>query len=392
MHASLSSPRSSAPRLRHAAHGALAALLALTVAGCGAGAGRARGGAREPLPEGWPDTLLVADGRGPALFLGPAEGAAAIGYVAAGVRVRLAGAITGARVPVRIDGPFEVRAWLAVSRLAGRVQQRGRLRGAPLTLGVNELVGVRGADDEGRMRLEASPRFGRTPDPEIGPFSGTFPPSAVGPDRITEADADAGRRADEASPGATEARGGRRARLPAGRAVELYDRPRGRVVATLPPLARGLGVEVARRRGEWSAVRVGTGPRLVGWFHGALEAPDPNDVPAAPAAAPVAERRTGLPRALAHDATLPLWRVRARTRVRFDGRVVARLADRGWARELRRTPDGMVDVFLAVDDDVALRGLVRARDLEPVEPGALPSETESGATAQPPADAPLGTR
>jgi hypothetical protein len=78
--------------------------------------------------------------------------------------------------------------------------------------------------------------------------------------------------------------------------------------------------------------------------------------------------------------------------VRFDGQVVARLADRGWARELRRTEDGLVDVFLAVDDDVALRGLVRARDLEPVEPGALPSETEAGATAQPPADAPLGTR
>jgi hypothetical protein len=330
------------------------------------------------LPEGWPDTLRVAEGSGPALFLGPSERAAAIGYVSPGVRVRLAGAVEGERVPVRIDGPVKVRAWLATSRLAGYVQRRGRLRGAPLALGVNELVGVRGTTEDGLMRIEARPRFGRTPDPEVGPFTGVYPPSGVGPDAVADAP--------------TEAQSGERARLPAGRAVELHARPRGPVVATLPPLERGLPVEVARRRGEWSAVRIGTGPRLVAWFRGPLEAPDPNDVPAAPAAATVATRSAGRPRALTHDVTLPLWRVRARARVRFDGQVVARLADRGWARELRRTEDGLVDVFLAVDDDVALRGLVRARDLEPVEPGALPSETEAGATAQPPADAPLGTR
>jgi hypothetical protein len=357
-------------------------LLALaSLAACGA---TSRGGTGDAtsLPEGWPSTLLVGEGSGPALFLGPGERAAAVGYVSSGVRVRLAGAFEGTRVPIRIDGPVKVRAWLDTSRLAGRVQRRGRLRGAPIALGVNELVGVRGATEDGQMRVEVRPRFGRTPEPEVGPFTGSYPAAGVGPDAVAEA-------ADSAANAAT---GGARARLPAGRAVALYARPRGPVVATIPPLARGLPVEVARRRGEWAAVRVGTGPRLVAWFHGALEAADPNDVPVPPAAAPQTARNTGLPRALTHDAALPLWRVRARARVRFDGRVIARLADRGWARELRRTPDGLVDVFLAVDDDVALRGLVRARDLEPVEPGALPSETEAGATAQPPADAPLGTR
>jgi hypothetical protein len=372
-------PPSSASSLdaRSLLRASLAVVVVAGLAACGASSRGSTGGANA-LPEGWPETLRVGEGSGPALFLGPGERAAAVGYVAAGVRVRLAGAVENGRIPVRIDGPVKVRAWLATSRLAGYVQQRGRLRGAPVALGVNELVGVRGATEDGLMRVEARPRFGRSPEPEVGPFAGEYPPAGIGPDAVADAPA--------------EAQSGERARLPAGRAVQLHARPRGPVVATIPALERGLPVEVARRRGEWSAVRVGTGPRLVAWFRGALEAPDPNDVPAPPAAAPAVARNAGLPRALTHDAALPLWRVRARARVRFDGQVIARLADRGWARELSRKEGGLIDVFLAVDDDVALRGLVRARDLEPVEPGALPSETQAGATAQPPADAPLGTR
>jgi hypothetical protein len=55
--------------------------------------------------------------------------------------------------------------------------------------------------------------------------------------------------------------------------------------------------------------------------------------------------------------------VRAGARVRFDGRVVGVLTRPGLAREMRRHPQGEVDVFVAVDDDVALRGMVRARDV-----------------------------
>jgi hypothetical protein len=352
-------------------------------------------------PEGWPELLLVGEGHGPSLYNGPDATAAAIGYIAEGAQVRIVGPVQGDRIPVRIDGPFKVRAWLPLARLAGRVQRRGKLRGAPISLGVNDLVGVRGAAEGARMIVEARPRFGRTPEPAVGPFEGTFPARGVGPAEVaipTPASAPAADAtatpttppapAAAAPPAATSPE---RARLPSGRAVELYNRPRGQVVATIPPLERGLAVEVARRRGEWTAIRAGIGPFLVGWVRGPLETPDASDLvdDVGPARAPTAAPHRGPPRMLENDAAMPLWRVRSRTRVRFDGVTIGRLADRGWAREMRRTPDGEVDVFVAVDDEVAVRGMVRARDLEPVEAGAIPATPEAGATAQPPADAPL---
>ena len=137
-------------------------------------------------------------------------------------------------------------------------------------------------------------------------------------------------------------------------------------------------------------MRAGIGPFLIGWVRGALEAPDAEDlVVSGGAVVGSAAPHAGPPRLLQNDATMPLWRVRTRARVRFDGVTVGRLGDRGWAREMRRTPDGEVDVFVAVDDDVAVRGMVSAGDLEPVEPGAIPQAPETGATAQPPANAPL---
>ena len=347
--------------------------LSLFASACG-GASESGTTTASGAPEGWPEELLVGEGHGPALFNGPDATAAAIGYIAENVRVRVVGAPQGDRIPVRIDGPFKVRAWLPLARLAGRVHRRGKLRGAPLTLGVNDLIGVRGAADGGRMVLEASPRFGLTPEPAVGPFEGSFPASAVGAD-VVEVPAVA----------ATEVE---RARLPSGRAVEVYDHPRGHVVATLPALTRGLTVEVARRREDWTAIRAGRSPFLVGWVQGALETPDPVE-PAAPVAAHVAAAHDGPPLLLENDAAMPLWRVRTRARVRFDGVTIGRLADRGWAREMRRTPDGEVDVFVAVDDDVAVRGMVSVRDLEPVEAGAVPQTPDSAATTQRRATAPL---
>lgn len=342
-------------------------------------------------PQGWPERLLVGEGHGPSLFNGPEATAAAIGYVGEGVRVQIVGAAHGDRVPIRIDGPFKVRAWLPLARLAGHVQRRGKVRGAPISLGVNDLVGVRGAADGGRLIVEVRPRFGRTPEPAIGPFEGSFPARGIGPAEVNEPAPTTG----GANATGSAARAVERVRLPSQRAVQFYDHPQGRVIATVPSLDRGLTVEVARRRGEWSAVRAGIGPYLVGWVQVPLEAPDASDLPsdtpadAATAHAPGVTPHGGPPRMLENDAAMPLWRVRSRTRVRFDGVTIGRLGDRGWAREMRRTPDGEVDVFVAIDDTVAVRGMVRVRDLEPVEPGAIPQTPEAGATAQPPANAPL---
>jgi hypothetical protein len=60
-----------------------------------------------------------------------------------------------------------------------------------------------------------------------------------------------------------------------------------------------------------------------------------------------------------------LHRVVSGTTVVFGGQTVARLGQDGWARELGREPNDMVDAFVAVDGEAALRGLVPASALRP---------------------------
>jgi hypothetical protein len=82
-----------------------------------------------------------------------------------------------------------------------------------------------------------------------------------------------------------------------------------------------------------------------------------------------------------------LHRVAAGTRIRFHGRTIARVRQEGWARELGRQAGDLVDVFVAVTDDVALRGLVPASSLTLVEagtPAAAPPPAQPAQPAQPP--------
>ncbi len=126
--------------------------------GCGGGEGER---SRSDRPEGWPGELLTDEGTGPALYLHEGANSAAVGYVSPGIRVRISGAPEGDRVPVRISGPLKVRAWLTVSRLAARVQQRGRVPGTPAYVGPNDLVGIRGDAGDGNLRIEVEPWLGR---------------------------------------------------------------------------------------------------------------------------------------------------------------------------------------------------------------------------------------
>src|SRR5690349_17920280 len=114
---------------------ALAAVVALVVTGCGASAQPPEYG---PPPPGWPRELVVGAGAGPALYLGREDRSPAVGYVSPGVRVKLAGAVAGDRVAVRIEGPLKVRAFLATSRLSARIQKRGRIRGTPVQVTPND--------------------------------------------------------------------------------------------------------------------------------------------------------------------------------------------------------------------------------------------------------------
>lgn len=297
----------------------------------------------------WPEQLITGPGSGPALYLDSSAEAPAIGYVSPGLEVQL-GETEGDRVMVRIRGGLKVRAWITRSRLAARVQRRGRVRGTPTSVGVNDLVRIMGTSEGGLLRVEVRPDLGRG-DLFLGPFVGEYP---------------ADRLAAEAVDAEPEAAEGDWFRLPAGQEVSVYDRPSGDVVATLPAVDPPLAVQVVRARGEWKAVRAGVGPFLAGYVNAELVAME-----GAPGVASGGAMAPGsIPRRLQAEPDRPLWRLAVGTRVRFDGHTVAILGEEGWAREMGRYDDtGEADVFVAVDDELAIRGMVRIQDLQ-----ALPEE------------------
>jgi hypothetical protein len=103
---------------------------------------------------------------------------------------------------------------------------------------------------------------------------------------------------------------------------------------------------------------------LVGFVQGELT----------PAAATMLPRSGGgraagaLPARISEESAHPLFRVSAGTEVIFNGRVIARLTQPGWARQMNRYDAyEQADVFVAVDDNVAVRGLVRTSALAPVQ-------------------------
>jgi len=323
--------------------------------------------------EAWPTHLVTSAGSGPALYLSEGADSPAIGYISEGVGVRIGRPPEGDRIYVMVDGPIKVRGWLPIARLAARIQQRGRVRGTPTSVGVNDLVGVRGVAADGLMRIEVRPWLGQANAPSLGPFLGEYPMDRLGADEVT------GAAAAGSEPG--EARS-----LPPGQEVSVYERPGAAVVATLPAVDPPLVVELIQARGEWSAVRVGTGPFLVGYVDVPLGTADA--LPTRPEAVPTA---TGaVPARLAAEETRPLWKVPAGTRLRFDDKVIAVFEAEGWAREMNRYDTGEIDVFVAVNDDVAIRGMVREEDLVEIEgqSGTSPPAAAPTAPAAAPAPAP----
>lgn len=339
--------------------GALAAL-----SGCNRGGGQASGPSTPPaggsvagavaadLPGAVPPVLLAGPGTGPALYLGANSNDPPVGYLSPETSFEVAGALGGERVPVRINGPMTVEGvYFTSNRLAARVLRGGRVRGTPVSVGVGNIVRVLGpADEERRTRIAVTPVVA---DPRLreglGTWEGTFP--VVGLGTI----------ASEAAETLPE---GSARRLPASE-VGLYDAPGGALVYTLPALNPGLTVELVRDEGPWQAVRVGSGPYLVGFVQATL-------VPAAATMVPASGGgRSGaaLPQRISDESAHPLFRVPAGTEVIFEGRVIARLNQAGWAREMRRyAAYEQSDVFVAVDDSVAVRGLVRVSALQPATP------------------------
>ncbi|MFO0692189.1 MAG: hypothetical protein U0230_01405 [Polyangiales bacterium] len=299
----------------------------------------------------FPVALLTGPGGGPALYTSAAPDAAAVGYVSADVELEVTGPPEGDRVPVRIRGPLEVRAHLALVRLGARIQRRGRIRGTPVYVAGNDRVRVLGFESDGRIRVEAIPVDASSGSPIAGAFVGSYPVAGVGAARVAPSDA-------TVAPGAPH-------RLPAGVAIPLFDQPGGQVVATLPARDIGLPCLVAREENGFRAVLVGSGPYLAGYVR---ETPTPSSAPAATTAT-APSTGSGVPARLREDGTKPLRRIAAGTRIVFDGRTVARLGADGYAREMQRYPDtDEVDVFVAVDDTLAVRGMVPSAALTPVAP------------------------
>lgn len=311
-----------------------------------------------------PSPMLVAPGSDTVLFIGPEAGAARIAYLSPALTVEVAGAAEQGRVPVRVEGLLRARGYVPEDALRLRVQRRGRLRGAPIYVGPNDLLQVLGPSVEpGRVAVRARIELAGT---LAGAFEGTYP--------------SVGLAARPAPPEAAPPPAARRYELPAGTALPLFELPGQGQVAELPARATPLPLEVLNEQQGWSAVRAGTGPYLIGWaaLAGARELVAPSEAPYVPEAAPSqpragssshADARSGgaqAPSALpARIAAEPgeLRRVNVGTKVVFGQQVIAVFKAPGWARVLKSYESGYADVFAAVNGDLAVRGLVRTSDL-----------------------------
>lgn len=324
------------------------ASLALAMAGCGArgSSGSTAGGddEAEAGASGWPTVLISRAGDGPALYAGADADAPAFGYLSEGVRLRLDSAPTSGRILVTVGGSVVVHGWVPLSRMQAYTNERGRIDGTPIFLGVGDPVGFVATAPDGAVQVELRARLGREGAEDLGPFVGTVPLGWL-VDRPT-VETDDG--LDAGTP----------MLLPAATEVGLYDRPNGNIIVTLPVLDPPLTVVSLRDRSGWHGVRVGVGPFLVGYVHADLEPSTAEAIGTRPGLPSVADS-DGTPARIAMEEDGTLVRVDSGTRVRFYGDEVARLRAQGWARELGRDGDE-VDAFIAVDNGVAVRGIISA--------------------------------
>jgi len=334
--------------------------------------GGAETAAEEQNADRWPREYVAGPGTGAALLFEGPGGLARIGYVSEGTPLSIAGFPEGGYVPIRImEGGMKVRALIAADRFSLRVQQRGKIGGTSVYVTPGDYVQfVAPGDDEGIFRVRAGARFGRE-GVEMPSFEGIYPAERLGTQEATPD--------ENFQPGEPHS-------LPAGMEVPLFESPDGETVATLPAVDPPMVVQLVQERGEWKAIRVGTGPYMVGYTNAALTPADALE----PAPQPRQTAAPGEPpMRLRHDEQRPLWRVRAGTWVRYADEKVARLEADGWAREMGRTGEGdsaTIDAFVAVDDGVAIRGMVPQEALFEVAGQAAPAQPAQPAAPAAPAE------
>lgn len=304
-------------------------------------------------PAGWPSVLTGIDTHAPALFAGPERDALAYGYLGRGARVRVDGPPDHGRVPVTVGGALVVRGWASLAALGAYAQHRTRVEGTPAYLGQNDLVSLLDRQPDGSFRVSVRPRFGiEDVDVQLPSFAGVLPAEAVGERPVETID-------EPLNPGETRL-------LPANIETAIYGEPNGTVIARIPASSEAVSVVVLRERDGWFGVRAGSGPYIVGYVRGPLA---PNVVVTGEGPAPTMPQRIRAEPGALH-------RVAVGTHVRFYNEDIGTVRREAWARELGRRDD-MVDVLVAVDENVAIRGLVPSASLtrasEPSEaPAAQP--------------------
>ncbi len=352
-------------------HAVRVVLLAALLVGCG---GRRSQTARETMarevfaggpPPNWPDEVIAstrdAVGR-PALFLGPGPDAARIGFVSPRVRVKIAGAPVGERIPVRIDGPVRIRAWFSLGRVALRVQRRGRVRDTPTYVGPNDEVtflGVVGA----RAMVRVAPMEGQVPLTSAV-FDGSYPMVGLGADRAPDS-AEAPARTSTVV-------------LVAG--TTILDAPGGRPVSVLPA---GEHLAEIVTPGDPPLVRVGSGPYLIGYPDRATA--ELQDLLTRDNVGEAAFAPGSIPDRIRAEAQKPLLRLRPGARITFEGQTFAIFREGGYARDFGRNAQGLVDVYAAANNDVTVRGFASIDDLEAIED---PTQGDEGSFDDEPAAPP----
>jgi hypothetical protein len=293
--------------------------------------------------------MLLGESDGPAFFLSAAPDAPAVGFGSRDAKLILTGPAEHGRVPVRAHGRLTLEAYVPERLLELRAQRVERLAGTPVTVGPNDRVRVLGpAREPGLLEVEAMPRWGSQ---LLGPFTGTLPVAALAANEAT------------GEPG-PDAAGGLPYRLPARSALPVYDAPQGELLALIAPDYEDRLVQVVSLDKDWYRVRVGDGPYLIGYTN----APLTLATRARPTDDGQRARETGpMPQRIEESAGA-LRRIAKGTRVRFGQRSIATFRSDGWARVLLEQPDGDVEVLAAADDQVTVRGLVRASELLAVEP------------------------
>jgi hypothetical protein len=274
---------------------------------------------------------------GAALFAGPNDKRTPVGY-ARDAEVDIVRDARTELVEVRVRGPLEVQGFAPADQLYLRVQRRGQLRGSGAYLAPGNKVRIIGPGEKpSRVQVEAQPVVNGSSLPAL---VGTFPLEGL--------------LATAPPTGAEGPETGRPHSLGAGLPMALHDGAGGALMMVLPPQPRPVLVEVLFEEQGWRAVRVGDGPYLAGFTQAPIvESPRPAAAPP-----PLLPPTDNVPLALQREPG-ELMGLLAGTEVRFDGRVLGRLSQPGFARVLHRHPNGEVDVFAAVDDHVAIRGLVQ---------------------------------